>query len=57
MNPLNKFCQLCRSNFDFYDQHIKDKTHIKTMLKSLGNKYLHDLCQSFNLKHKNIKKL
>ena len=44
--PSQNFCQICRSEFENYHQHLISRFHLNFMRKSKGNKWIGEACRS-----------
>lgn len=57
VNPTPNFCQICRSSFDSYIEHIADRTHSRTLTQKQGNKWILETCNTVVRRKKQIRKV
>ena len=50
--PSSSYCQVCRSTFTKFQEHISSKLHLQKIRTNQANDFIHDMCRQIQQKNK-----
>jgi hypothetical protein len=52
VRPTPNFCQICRSSYECYVQHIAERNHARALAQRQSNRWILEICKAMARREK-----